>query len=487
VLERLHTYAEPLDRDVGTYVVIAQAMRHGRELYTDLFDHRPPLVFILYALAQALVGTGAPSVFLLSIAAALATGLALYAAAGSEWPVGLWAAAFWALICADLPLQANQPNTEVFMNAALAAAFALLLRVGPQATDRRALAAGACLAVAALLKPIVLSTAACLALAHVVMPPPGRSRRAALVQAVAMLAVTGAAIAALFAYFAAAGRWTDAVNALVVYNQAYSGSILSNLYEGMRPARLYPSFFRHTLPLLLVAAPAAALALRRPSRRAVLLGAWLLGTAISVALPGKFYPHYYQLWLPPLCLAAAWSARALGPWLHRGPQVGHALAAAVAVALVANQWPAFRKPPDEWSRAKYGDVFVRSRDLGTELAGMLAPGETLFQWGNEPELYVYTSRLPPTGMMWAQDVQYGPLRNAFRMRMLAQLSVADPDLIVASADQPLPMGALGRWFAERYRRHPFIRNRYGFKLWVRRGGPLERRILSAGPDLSPLR
>src|ERR1700682_400186 len=68
VLERLHTYAEPLDRDVGTYVVIAQAMRHGRELYTDLFDHRPPLVFILYALAQALVGTGAPSVFLLSVA-----------------------------------------------------------------------------------------------------------------------------------------------------------------------------------------------------------------------------------------------------------------------------------------------------------------------------------------------------------------------------------------------------------------------------------
>jgi hypothetical protein len=254
----------------------------------------------------------------------------------------------------------------------------------------------------------------------------------------------------------------------------------------VRPARLYPPFLGHTLPLLLVAAPAAVLVLRRPSRRAVLLGAWLLGTALSVALPGKFYPHYYQLWLPPLCLAAAWSARVLGRWLHRGPQVGSVLAAAVAVALVANQWPQYRSPPDEWSRAKYGDVFVRSRDVGTELAGMLAPGETLFQWGNEPELYVYTARLPPTGMMWAQDVQYGPLRVPFRMRMLAQLSVANPDLIVASRGQPLPTGALGRWFAERYRRHPFIRRRRGFTLWVRRGGPLERRILSAPhPPPSP--
>ena len=123
-------------------------------------------------------------------------------------------------------------------------------------------------------------------------------------------------------------------------------------------------------------------------------------------------------------------------------------------------------------------MFVQSRDLGTELAGMLRPGEALFQWGNEPELYVYTARLPPTGMMWAQDVQHGPLRVPFRMRMLAQLSAANPDLIVASRGQPLPTGALGRWFAERYRRHPFIRRRRGFTLWVRRGGPLERRILS---------
>jgi hypothetical protein len=206
-----------------------------------------------------------------------------------------------------------------------------------------------------------------------------------------------------------------------------------------------------------------------------------------VALPGKFYPHYYQLWLPPLCLAAAWSARALGRWLHQAPHAGNVFAAAAAVALAATQWSEFRTPPDEWSRAKYGDVFVNSRDLGTELAGMLGPGEALFQWGNEPELYVYTDRLPPTGMMWAQDVQYGPLRVPFRMRMLAQLSVADPDLIVARRDQPLPTGALGLWFAERYRRHPSIRHRHGFTFWVRRGGTLERRILYAGPDINALR
>src|SRR5262245_13112365 len=89
VLERLQTYSEPLDRDVGTYVVIAQTMRHGRELYTNLFDHRPPLIFILYAFAQMLVEDGAQSVFLLSMTAALLTALALYAAADPRRPVTL--------------------------------------------------------------------------------------------------------------------------------------------------------------------------------------------------------------------------------------------------------------------------------------------------------------------------------------------------------------------------------------------------------------
>jgi hypothetical protein len=125
--------------------------------------------------------------------------------------------------------------------------------------------------------------------------------------------------------------------------------------------------------------------------------------------------------------------------------------------------------------AKYGDVFVQAA-FRTELAGMLGRASAVPMGKRAGAVRVHESA--PTGVMWAEDVRDGPLRVPLSMRMLAQLSVADPELIVARRDQPLPTGALGHWFAERYRRHPSIRHRHGFTFWVRRGGALERRILS---------
>ena len=107
---------------------------------------------------------------------------------------------------------------------------------------------------------------------------------------------------------------------------------------------------------------------------------------------------------------------------------------------------------------------------------MIGPGETFFQWGNEPELYLYTHRSPPTGVMWAQYMQNGPLRVQLRARTLTQLSKADPQLAVFSRDQPAPTGALGSWFKQNYDPHPLLRRRAGFSFWVRNGGALQRRL-----------
>lgn len=114
---------------------------------------------------------------------------------------------------------------------------------------------------------------------------------------------------------------------------------------------------------------------------------------------------------------------------------------------------------------------------------MIGPGETLFQWGNEPEIYLYARRSPPTGVLWAQHMQTGPLRVSLRTRALGQLAVADPQLVVFSRDQPPPTGALGEWFRERYEPHPTrVKQQKGFSFWVRRGGTLERRLRAQSRD-----
>ena len=480
--ERWHTFEEPLDRDVATYAVIGGEMLQGRELYQDLWDHKPPVVYLAFAAARAVVSDPTGSVFLLGLLCAWTTALALFAAGswGAGPPAGLWIAAFWALLCSDLALQASLPNTEAFINACLAIAFAALLRTGPRVWDVRLWAAGIFLAAAILFKPIVAPLALAWAVVHVCAPPEGASRSRAALQAAVLLGLCVLGGAAVGAYFAATGRWTVFWSTLVVHNRYYAGPLLPNLREGLRPARLLPAFLGDVLPLLVAILPGLLFGLvRRWSRRVALLAAWMVAVPAAVAAPGKFYPHYYQLWLPPLCIAAGWSLAALGARTRRPAAVTAAGGAAVVLALAFQVAPAYALSAADWSDTKYGDIFLRSRDVAREAGAMIGPGETFFQWGNEPEIYLYARRSPPTGVLWAQHMQAGPLRFILRSRALAQLSLADPQLVVLSRDEPPPTGALGEWFKERYEPHPTrVRQQKGFSFWVRRGGTLQRRLLA---------
>ena len=80
---RLHTYDEPLERDLTTYAVIAHQMLNGKSLYSDLWDHKPPAIYVTHALAILLVGQGPGAIYLLNVAAAVATLLGVYVAASA--------------------------------------------------------------------------------------------------------------------------------------------------------------------------------------------------------------------------------------------------------------------------------------------------------------------------------------------------------------------------------------------------------------------
>src|SRR5271154_4148144 len=55
--------------DEGVYEVIGQAMNHGRLLYQGIWDNKPPLLYVVYALAQG----DQPTVKIISLIIGLAT------------------------------------------------------------------------------------------------------------------------------------------------------------------------------------------------------------------------------------------------------------------------------------------------------------------------------------------------------------------------------------------------------------------------------
>src|SRR5205814_2738199 len=125
VLERYPFRRGPFHGDICAYALIGHEMLAGRKLYSDLWDHKPPLHYATYAAAEKLVGYGWGEIFLLNVLGAAATLLGVYSAGracGAGRGGGLLAAGLWTLLSADLPMMGNQPNAELFINAFMTAA-----------------------------------------------------------------------------------------------------------------------------------------------------------------------------------------------------------------------------------------------------------------------------------------------------------------------------------------------------------------------------
>ena len=102
---RISAIVEPLGPDQGVYATIGWAMQHGFALYRDLFEMKPPGLYVTYRMGFALFGTNAHAIFWMDYAAALLTMIAVFdlcrrivgvrfaALAAAVFALGTWPAA----------------------------------------------------------------------------------------------------------------------------------------------------------------------------------------------------------------------------------------------------------------------------------------------------------------------------------------------------------------------------------------------------------
>lgn len=488
---RLYSYDEPLERDLTTYAVVAHEMLQGRELYSDLWDHKPPLVHLTYALGELAAGYGPGEAYFLGVMSTVITMLGVYVAALAvhrSYLAALWAPTFWVAISSNIGLQANQPNTEAFINACLTWAFVLLLRVEPSpGRVGRAVAVGLLFALATLYKNVVITTAFFLTLAHVLFPPGARSGRAALRQFAIIAGVGAAAWLSVFGYFAALGRFDDFYGTVFAYNYSYSGGTSTILKTFLR-SFYYPYFLKVFLGLLALTVCGAVIGLKRgPKRQWALLVGFAVGSQCAIPLHGRLLQHYYQFWLPVLAIGAAWGMASVRDALpDRRKWVAPVLAAAALAATILYQLPVYKFPARELPAVKYdrGGLFIESREVGEQIGALLEPGETFYQWGSETGLYFASKCSPPTGVFYNYPLCEGPLQEALTQRVLADLERNPPELLV------LPSGRLEghpvvEWLKPRYELFPVEPVRGSFVLLFRRGGKLETRLRSNKERSSP--
>lgn len=502
---KLITADRPIARDVMLYTVIGHEMFEGRELYTDLFEHKPPLFLTFFGVANLIAGYGKPAILLLNLACALATLTGIYSAAKhlgkSPW-AGAFAALSWALVSNDVNMHAHQPMPECFINACIAWAFALFLKL-----DSKKIHMGLCLVIGTLLmiasqvkQPVVL-LAGLWSLVHLfsgTVEPGERKRR--ILQIIAIGSVGAVTWAGMFIYFIADGRGKMFNDALFTYNKYYAGFedpnggfiyglkvMWWNFNNGMLPRRLFPSLLLMMLPLFLASLFAAHLGLRRGAFRSwAMWTMYFVGTFLIVTSPGRGYPHYYLIYLPVFIAGGAGLFAALD---QKYPQLTasrmkYGVAAVSLAALAVSCVYQLTSDQTAWSRPGFGAHYTTVERLSATIDAALLPEESLYVWDYQPAFYVLPQRKPPAGVFYNVHAMKGPLVEELTGRVMRMLESKRPEVIIIHEDELEKMNDAA---AKLHPVYEWIRSHAKavalpdaapFVVYVRTGGPLEKRMAS---------
>jgi hypothetical protein len=281
--------------DEGVFAATAQQMLAGDRLYAEIWDNKPPLVFLVYAAVLATVGPSMLALRLVGVVWSAATALVVLMIGrrvGGE-AVG-WPAALLYAVLAALPLiEGTLLLTEHLM--VLPAALGVLLalsgadRRGP-ARDRLIAGAGACLGIAFLFKQVAAFDAAAVGLWLL-------CRRDRPLRDAAVLVLGWTVPVAVIAL------WLTAAGALGEAWQAVVGSYGTYLGEGS----VLPAGFQ-VLRLMPAAIAVAWLLWRRwhgPVSGSDLIVLWLGFAVLGATAGGRPFGHYLVQMLAPAALVTA--------------------------------------------------------------------------------------------------------------------------------------------------------------------------------------
>ena len=333
------------DHDASVFMTVGAGILEGRTPYLDLWDHKPPLIYLIHALGIALPGPPWLGVWIVTAGALLATAAMLVPLLGV--PVALLA------LVASGSFAAAQGGglTETFAACFALGAVVLTLR------DRTLLAGVA--AGAAVLTSLLLAAA----LPAILILTPVRRWP---------LGLPGAAIPAAGAvvWLAIAGALPAAWDAVVTYNQLYMG-----LDRSADLANQLPSVAFMVAPLLLLSV-AGGVPRTRLGWAALV---WIAAGLALIALNGRLFPHHFTPLIVPLAILGAGGLERIGrahTWVVPGFVVGSVLVGGLIEPVVRAHLHA--GPP--------------SQAVAAWLTDNTDPSASVLIWGFEPAAAVLAER-----------------------------------------------------------------------------------------------
>jgi hypothetical protein len=396
--------------DSAFFALAGRMVRDGQVPYVAFWDHKPPLIYLIDALALTVSGGAVWGIWLVAVTALVATlGLAWLAWRPVVGPTAAVIGITW--VAFSIGIVAPFNLTEGFVLPVQAATMLVLTRWSP--LRRRAfapgLAVGALAGLAFMLRPNLIGTPA--AVGATMVAALLLTRRARKLPALVGGTIVGAAlvIAPILIWLGIKGALRPFWDQVFHYNAVYSAaSWLSRAraaFEGVANTTMYGTLL---LPLIgwLVAAHRFVVRRRSATPRPVLLFAvvWVPMEVALAAVPGRSYVHYFAVLLLPLglltaiaaCEAFVLVARAGAPAVtERWRRDAAALVcAAIAIVPVGRTVIGVRDDGLRRERAEQVDAtahYVRDHSPANS---------RLLVWGHASDVYVFSDRAPASRFVY---------------------------------------------------------------------------------------
>lgn len=407
VLNRMPAMAEPFGRDTGVFTCVAAWAMDGAVPYRDIWDNKPPLLYVVYALAFWLFGPVPAGIYVVATVCAVLT-MMVIAKIGTE-VMGRWGG----MVAAGLfGVFGGAPRlwglgsgavAETFMLLPIAGAVFLWVRSSPKRFLWRSLASGALCGIAFWLKATGVLTAAVLVVGYVWQRPRGMT---AVRPAASFLAGFVGVALVVFVTVCALGIHDAFCEQVFVDNFMRSGLDGPLPKTIVRGARAFTYEMRYIGAYVFLAGVGLCTVIRRGGAQWYAIIAWAATGWIAYCLGSRFYPHYLVEALPALALLSAkgvcWLATGWRGLMVRGASVRLAVAAGAVVLCAGNAYYVcrshyvlnWRTLTGALPRKHY--LLATSSGIGERLSAWLNreldESDTLFVWGHVADVYVYTGQ-----------------------------------------------------------------------------------------------
>lgn len=452
ILLRIPSLFEPYwYGDEGIYLTLGEGVRQGLVLYRDIFDHKPPFIYLLAALAGSLFWFKFILLVWHALSVALFWKLTEILFDKNSKQVVL-ATSLYALLTTIPLLEGNIANSELFMAGSTIVALLLLFRREPN--TKRLLWAGILFSVSILFKVPAIFDLGALCAFWVLGSQNSRQFLASIKKIAVVACGTTLPIAATLVYFASRGGLREYISTAWTQNFPYIAAWMApSLSLEARIAEVdlsVRSALAATIIILLL------LFRKHFNKTALFASIWLTFALFAALLSARPYPHYIIQVVPPLALLVG--ILAFGREKFRFLPVPFiALFLFSLVFYKFYYYPTFSYYKNfilfasgRQTKWQYFENFDRRMQMVYEVAETVANRtgreDRIFIWGTAPELYALSRRLPA-----------GRYTTSFHIRdfsgqqeTISELEKKNPKYIIVLKDEKTPFPQFFRFLQKNY-------------------------------------